>query len=157
MKLKFVDFQDPNQKDGPNSGALPSANNMGATKIIVNINGTTNINNYHNLSLSQQANIKGRKIDMPQLRLGKEMDENMPMNMQPIPSNQKLNQKNVKKSTGQQQPMKSAKNSRMTHKGLMQQSLNKTTNKHNEGMKKFLQQTLNMTSVIHNKKGPNNM
>jgi len=31
----------------------------------VNINGTTNINNFNNFSLSQQSNIKGRKIDMP--------------------------------------------------------------------------------------------
>lgn len=57
---------------GAGTGAATSG-----TKIIVNINGTTNINNFNNFSLSNQSNIKGRKIDMPQLRLGKEMEDNM--------------------------------------------------------------------------------
>ena len=37
----------------------------GATKIIVNINGTTHINNFNGFSVSKQSNILGRKIDMP--------------------------------------------------------------------------------------------
>ena len=59
---------------------MTSSNNLGGANIIVNINGTTNINNFHNFTRSQQANIKGRKIDMPQLRLGQDIEENGQIN-----------------------------------------------------------------------------
>ena len=77
VKQKFPDFNDINVKDGQKNRLMTSSNDIGTAKIIVNINGMTNINNFHNFSLSQQANIKGRKIDMPQLRLGKDMEDNM--------------------------------------------------------------------------------
>lgn len=162
-KQKFVDFQDIPQsqhlKDGPNSGMVTSSNNLGGANIIVNINGTTNINNFHNFTRSQQANIRGRKIDMPQLRLGQEIDESgdqLNPAMQAQMTQTKGTSKTVQKKQTMNsvvggiahQPMKSAKHQRVTHKGLMQQTL-KQTNKHNEGMKQFLQQTLNMTSAIH--------
>lgn len=64
LKQKFVDFNDMQPNEQKNR-LITSSNDIGTAKIIVNINGMTNINNFHNFSLSQQANIKGRKIDMP--------------------------------------------------------------------------------------------